>query len=361
MIWLLLIPVLLYLFLLLDIFRNLLKVNPFAFSQNPSLRVSVIIACRNEENNLPDLLNGLFSQDYNHELFEVVIIDDNSTDSTFLIATAMRQIKNLKVLHNTSRGKKNAVATGISEASGELIITTDADCRPGRKWISTIAACYSETKADMIIAPVRLESKSGFTGRFSELEFLSLQGVTAGTAMAGNPVMCNGANLAFTKSAYRRHAANLHNEIASGEDIFLLHSLKREPDSKIVWLSSTDATITTSHTESIAGFIKQRSRWISKAKAYNDRYTLIISIVTFVTIITSVFLLISSIFYKEFLLLFFSSLILKSIPDFLILNNITVKYNKRKLMNWFVPSQIIYPFYVLIVSFRSLFAGNRWQ
>lgn len=361
MIWLIIIAVLPYLFILLEIYRNLRKVKPFKQEGIPLIKISVVVACRNEEKNLPYLLSYLSSQDYSPELFEIIIIDDNSTDSTFNTALAFQQIKYLKVLHNPARGKKRAVRAGVEAASGELIITTDADCKPGQRWISTVAAFYSSTKPDMIIAPVQLENRPGFTGRFQELEFISLQGITAGTAAAGNPVMCNGANLAFTKAAYIRHSDNLHDEILSGDDIFLLHSLKKENNSKIAWLSSVEGIVTTSQTASLGSFLNQRARWISKAKAYDDRFTLLISIVTFVTIIANISFLIAGIINQEFLLLFLASFILKSIPDFLILYETTGRYNKRHLLKWFIPSQIVYPFYVIIVFCRSLFPGSKWK
>lgn len=361
MIWLLIIPVLPYFFILLGIYRNLRKIKPFSQNGISPVKASVIIACKNEEKSLPDLLSYLSSQNYDRDHFEVIIVDDNSSDNTFIIASEYKLIQNFKVLHNPGKGKKSAVRTGVALASGELIITTDADCCLDKKWLSSITAFYSETKAEMIIAPVQLENRPGFPARFRELEFLSLQGITAGTAEEGNPVMCNGANLAFTKAAYNRHSDNLHDEILSGEDIFFLHSLKKEPGSKIAWLDSIEGTVTTCHTDSFKSFVNQRTRWISKAKAYEDPFTILISIVTFVTIFATLSLLITGMIYPEFLPVFVASFLLKSIPDFLILFNTTGRYGKRHLMKWFIPSQIVYPFYVIIVTGCSLFSASRWK
>jgi poly-beta-1,6-N-acetyl-D-glucosamine synthase len=361
MIWFLLILILPYFFIFLEVYRNLLKVKQFKLQGISSVKVSLVIACKNEENKLPQLLNDLLSQDYCSDLFEVIIVDDNSTDNTFQTASSYNQIKNFKVKRNFSTGKKNAIKTGVDAASGTLIITTDADCRQDKRWISTIASFYSETNPDLIIAPVQLENKPGFSGRFRELEFLSLQGVTAGTTKAGYPVMCNGANLAFTKEAYFRHFENLHNEISSGDDIFFLHSLKKESDAQIVWLSSPEAIATTSQTETLNMFFGQRARWLSKVKAYDDKFTLLIAIVTFVTIILNALFLAGTIANREFFILFLASFVIKSIPDFLILSLTTGRYNKRYLLKWFIPSQIVYPFYVITVIFRAIFYKNGWK
>jgi len=361
MAWLFIIFVLPYFFLFLSIYRNLRKVKTFNYKGISFFKVSVIVACRNEEQNLPFLLKDLASQDYDPDLFEVIVVDDNSSDNTFRLASEYKRIRCLKVLINNDSGKKSAIRTGVAAASGELIITTDADCRMGKRWISSISAFYGKGKPDMIIAPVQLENKPGFSGRFRELEFLSLQGVTAATTQAKNPVMCNGANLAFTKNAYLRHSENLHNEILSGDDIFFLHSLKKEKQSKIDWLSSLEGIVTTSQTDSLISFVNQRARWISKAKSYEDKFTMMISIVTFVTIFIIIFLPVYGFINHKFLLIFLISLIIKSIPDFLILAETTGRYDKKYLLKWFVPSQIVYPFYIIIVAFRSLFPGNKWK
>jgi biofilm PGA synthesis N-glycosyltransferase PgaC len=361
MAWLILIAVLPYFVILLDIFRNLRKIQPFNREVNTLIKVSVIIVCRNEEKNLPNLLNDLYSQDYEPDLFEVIVIDDNSSDNTYAAASSYSLIKNYKVLKNPISGKKGAIKAGVEAATGKLLITTDADCTMGKRWISEISSFYCTGLADMIIAPVQLENKPGFAGRFMELEFLSLQGITAGTAIAGSPVMCNGANLAFTKEAYLRHSGNLHNELQSGDDIFFLHSLKKEKKSKIEWLNSADGIVTTKQSASLGSYINQRARWISKAKAYDDRFTKLVSIVTFVTILINVSLLFSGIFNHEYLLIFLASFILKSIPDIIILRNTAGRYNRMHLIKWFTPSQAVYPYYVIVVACYALFRGSRWK
>lgn len=347
--WLLLIILIPYVFLLLKIYINLKTIKPYLSVRSPDIFVSVIVACRNEEKILPVLLDAISNQDYNHDLFELIIVDDNSTDQTFTFASEFRKIRNLKVLRNNGSGKKKAIRTGIHAASGNLIITTDADCRVGPGWIRTISSFYSDNKSDMIICPVRLDSKPGLFGRFQEIEFLSLQGVTAGTATGKRPVMCNGANLAFTKESYDRHSSELHDEFVSGDDVFFLHALKEEPGNKILWLESEDSVVTTKTSETVSSFLRQRARWISKAGAYKDSDTKVLAIVTFVTILLQWFLLIAGIFYPVFLLVFLASFLIKSVPDFLIVHNTASRYGRKKLPGIFIPSQLIYPLYVISV------------
>jgi len=361
MYWLLLILIIPYLYLFLRIYGNLGKLKSFRSEKPSEVFISLIVACHNEEKNLPLLLQDMAKQDYNPEMFELVIVDDNSTDSTYNIAAACSQIRNLKVRKNPETGKKSAIRSGVEACSGELLITTDADCRPGKSWLRIMATFYSENNPDMIIGPVMLKGNKGFSLRFQELEFLSLQGVTAGTAVAGNPVMCNGANLAFKKEVFIRNSDRLHPEIVSGDDVFLLHSLKEDHESKIMWLESEDAVISTSVQETLISFLKQRARWISKAGHYTDRSTRLLAIVTFVTILLQISLIVAGIFKPVLFLAFLAVFVIKSVPDFLILNNTASRYGKSNLMVWFVPSQLLYPLYILSVSLLSFKMKSKWK
>ena len=357
MYWLPAILILPYFFLLLIIYRNLLKIIPFKCSPTPSIYVSVIIACRNEQEKIPLLLESISGQDYPEELFEVIIVDDNSTDKTFETASENSRADRYFVMKNKGRGKKEAIRTGIIASKGRLIITTDADCTMGKNWIKTIAAFFEKYRPEMIICPVQLEVHHGFFGRFQELEYMSLQGITAGSVMAGKGIMCNGANLSFTRDTYLNQMDKLHFGLATGDDVFMLHSLKKAINSGIMWLESTDSVVSTASSASLSSFLSQRKRWISKWKDYNDTFTIQTGIVTLIAAILQLTATVSLFFNISFIWPFLVILLLKSVPDFLILQNTTTRYGKSHLMRWFIPAQLIYPVYVMAVVTYSLLAA----
>lgn len=355
--WLPLILSIPYILLLLYIYRSLLGIRPFKPVAFHGAFVSVIVACRNEQENIPKLLRKLKGQDYPSGSFEVIIVDDNSVDSTAEVVRSLIDSDNFHLIKNSGKGKKKALETGITAARGELILTTDADCILGRGWIRTIAIFYEKNNPEMIICPVQLSPLKGFFGRFQELEFMSLQGITAGTAAMGMGTMCNGANLAFTKAAYFKNKENLRFDIATGDDVFLLHSMKKN-DSKILWLESHDALVTTDPSPDLKSFFRQRKRWASKSTSYKDGFSILLGIVTFVTILIQSGLMIASLFDQRFFRIFLLLFILKTIPDFLILFNTTSRYKRTELMKWFLPSQLLYPFYVLSVTIFTLIPGK---
>lgn len=357
--WLPAILTLPYIITIFVIYIKLRKTKPFFFSLDPAIPVTVVIACRNEEQNLPELLSSLSKQDYPATLFEIIIVDDNSSDSTFKTASAYTGNINVITIKNAGAGKKQAIRTGINASSGQLIITTDADCRMGSRWIKTIAAYYEKYQPDMIIGPVRIESDNSFFGKFQEIEFLSLQGITAGTALSGKSTMCNGANLAFRKSVYVQNQGELHDEIPSGDDVFLLHRIKKNRGS-ILWLESADAIVNTCVLTTLESFSLQRNRWISKGKSFSDPYTIFLAIVTFVTITTQISLLVAGIFNTLYFKVFIAVYIIKAITDYLIIRNTAERYGNMKIIDWLIPAQIIYPFYVIwVVCLTPLFFARH--
>ena len=358
--WLLLLILLPYSAIMLKLFSGLKKIRTFIPGTTPDIFVSVVVACRNEAGRLPGLLSDIAAQTYDSKNFELIISDDNSTDNTVEVASEYEGIRNLKVLKSNGTGKKLALKTAIEASRGKLIITTDADCRAGKGWISTIAAYFEEEKPHMIIGPVWPECSGGIIRKFSELEFLSLQAVTAATASLGYPVMCNGANLAFTRDVYDRHCHNIHFNLNTGDDVFLLHSLKAERENRIAWLESSEATVKTILPGRLIPFLSQRARWLSKAGYYSDRHTIILAIVTFAATLLPAGLLISVLVNISLLPVFLAALAMKAVPDYLLLSETAVRYCNKNIMEWFLPSMIIYPFYVLsVILFLPARKGSR--
>jgi len=347
MTWLLLIPFVIYLALFVAAAKYLL--NAEKRKQNSvekTVTISVVIPCKNEESALPELLADLSAQDYPEDLFEVIVVDDHSSDNTLKIAGEFKGIRNLKVLKNAGKGKKSAIKTGVFSSGAELIITTDADCRTGKSWIRTIASFYASGRPDLIIGPVKLKERNGLLFIFQQLEWLGLQGITGGFAMAGIPVMCNGANLAFTRKAFMENNEHLYYNVSSGDDIFLLHSIKSKSGSRISWLNNREADVLTKPAGSVSELLRQRARWISKAGFYRDIFTVLFSVEVFITVSLLGILLIQSVVNVECLPVFLSCFTIKSIADALIIKTTSFLYREKAFLRWLLPLQVLYPFYL---------------
>jgi biofilm PGA synthesis N-glycosyltransferase PgaC len=358
--WLLLTAVIPYFIILLKIYYDLKKIKRASYPSEGLASLSVVIPCRNESEKLGHLLKDLNDQDLARQEYELIFVDDNSTDNTSEVIRNFHlsgSAHNLRPLSSKGTGKKAAIFQGVSHAVNDMVVTTDADCRPDRRWLSEISRFSFTYKPDLLICPVKLSGTSGFLSVFQQLEFLALQGITAGTVAGNHPTMCNGSNLAFRKEAYLRNYRNLRHEIPSGDDIFLLQGLKREGAS-IMWLESAAAVVTTDPVQNLGSFLEQRKRWLSKSRYYKDSFTSILGIVTFVTILMQLFTLVAGFAESGFWLVYAAVIILKSVPDYLILFNTASRYNEKHLLKWFLPSQALYPFYVLAVLF---YPEGKWK
>lgn len=324
------------------------------------LSVSVVIACKNEENNLPKLLSCLQMQSCQH--FELILVNDHSSDATMSVMEAAQSLfLNIKVIDAELCGKKNALKEGIMAASGSLIITTDADCLPGPNWLKVICSFQQSQPCDLIICPVQLTENKSLFARLQALEFNMLIASGAGAAGVGMPILCNGANLAFTKEAWMQSKLDLVAEQMSGDDIFLLQSIKKR-GGVIRFLKSESAIVFTEPANTLTAFFKQRRRWASKSPAYTDIQLIFTACIVFFISFCMLILVFSSLFYPSLLVVFFYIFGVKFIADIIFLYFIRSFFKEEQLWFHSFLLSIIYPFYIVLVAISALvFKNKSWR
>jgi poly-beta-1,6-N-acetyl-D-glucosamine synthase len=324
--------------------------------------ISLIIALRNEEKNIPFLIESILNQSLNHTCFELILIDDHSTDNTNQLCNEFKKsIKNLSVLKlDNLTGKKNAILLGIKHANGQLIVTTDADCVHNKNWLETILQFYLKYKPKMIIGPVLMRSKKLFEG-IQSLDFYSLIVSGAGATGIERPIMCNGANLAFEKSLLSKNSNILNHDFVSGDDIFLMLNLKKTQTSKILFLKSTDALVYTTSQPTFNQFLNQRKRWASKSKGYVDKDI----IFTACAVLTMNFLLGLNVFlvliYIPTWKILAIQVILKLTVDLAFLTKTQSFFKEQKILTYFIQTQIFNIFIIPYVAISGIFSSFKWK
>jgi len=348
-----------YLFVMMKTISGLHRIKKHTNKNyNTGIKVSVVIATNRDAGQITQLLYDLAHQDYDHNLFEIVIGDDSGGLLKIDYGTPPQEII-LKVVPNKATGKKSAVRSAVRASEGEFIITIDDDCRVGPGWISCISSFYLEHHPDMILCPVELNDNKTLFGKMQQLEFLSLQGVTAGTAANNRPVMCNGAGMAFRRNNYPEKGFGTSEALVSGDDIFFMHHLKK-CGSAILWLEAKEAIVVTESAADIKSFIRQRSRWASKAGSYKDMSTLFTGISVALLSFTIFLAFLAGIFNHRIILTALLMLVIKSIPDLIIIFNRAKFHDREKLLLYFPLVQLLYPFYATLTMLLGLFRKKKW-
>jgi len=328
--------------------------------------VSILIAARNEEDKICNIINDILVQDYPVVLLELIVVDDHSTDHTsqIVLSFAERGVKLIVLNENEPLNsyKKKAITEAIKLSDSELIITTDADCRMSSAWLKTIIGFYESGDYKMISSPViYFEEKSKFE-EMQTLDFLFLSGL--GAAGIGNkmPSTCSGANLAYQREVfYELKGFQGIDELASGDDELFLHKVASVYPDGIGFCKSRDATVYTHAKSSLKEFIQQRKRWASKSTKYKNKAIVVIGVSVW---IFNFMIFLSSIlgfFNPYFWCLCLICISIKALAEMSLLIPLCSFANRSKLL-WYVPIlTVLHMFYLMYIGIAGNSGKYNWK
>jgi len=327
---------------------------------------SIIVPFRNEEDNLEMLIESLNRIEYPLNKFEVIFVNDNSEDLSLKIANKVLGFTsfNYTVIsqQESVNGKKAALTLGIKNAIYPWIVTTDADCTVQPLWLKLYDQKLEEREVVMLAGAVSFYSSGkGFIDTFQKLDLAGLMGTTIGSFGIEKPIMCNGANLLFSKKAFNYvsgYEGNMH--ISSGDDMFLMEKLNNKYPGKLRYLKANSATVYTSSIVEFKAFINQRVRWSSKSTQYGSVYIKIIASFVGLANISMIVLL--------FLALFGINInqILPIIGLKLLMNFWLIRISSNFLKDsekliYYPIIAIFYPFYVIAITTLAQFYTFEWK
>lgn len=326
-------------------------------------KISVIIPARNEEENIGKLLLALQKQTYPAELFEVIVVDDHSTDTT---ATIVQQFSNFRLLqlneNDINSYKKKAIETGIAAATGKLIVTTDADCLPTKDWLEIIAAFKEKTKAVFIAAPVVINCNSSVLQIFQTMDFMVLQGITGSVVHKKKLSMCNGANLAYERKAfYEVNGFAGIDSIASGDDMLLMHKITKQYPDQVHYLKSTNAIVSTKPMKAWKEFFHQRIRWSGKAAKYDDKRIFPVLLLVYLFNLCFLALFITGFWNYHYWLYLLAGWVLKTLVEFPLFWSVADFFNKRWSIKLFFFFQPLHIAYTIFAGLLSQFGKYEWK
>lgn len=328
-------------------------------TNTPSTQFTIVVPFRNEKQNLPKLLHSIEQLNYPYDLFNVILVDDDSTDS-FEIPNIKFQISVLKNIRKTNSPKKDAINTAIKNVETEWIVTTDADCIVPINWLNTFDAFIKEHNPKMMASGVYYQTENSVLDNFQQLDLMSLQATTIGSFGNHMPFMCNGANFAYRKDFFEELDGFKGNDnIASGDDVFLLQKALNYESENVHFVKSNETLVLTQTEKSWATLFHQRVRWASKTGSYSGVYSKQLGLCVFLMNFTWLATLLFWLFSLTTTSIFLSVIILKFLVDNILIYQGN-KFFKIKT-NHLLLSNLIYPFFSTTVAFYSFFGTYTWK
>ena len=318
--------------------------------------VSVIVAFRNEEKNLPALINSLIAQTYRK--CEFILINDHSDDGSLAIVNSYDDSR-IKLIDAPDEvvGKKAALRLGYENSTGEILYFTDADCILKSNCIETLVSRMCFENCAMMCGPVRYSDEKGFFSGIVQLEFLSLTGSGAAGFFMGRPFMCNGANFAVERKVYAE--ADLNTKYSSGDDVFLLHYADKKY--KVGFAQSVDCIVETKAPRNLAEFFSQRVRWASKAGGYKNPFAIFVSAMVFLMAVALLVSFVMGCIQPLYFIVFACLLFMKNAVDMYFIVYVLHFYRCGRLWWASIPLTIVHPLYIVSVVLASLVYRPKWK
>ena len=352
--------------------RGYWRMRPFAAgSKVPKSKFSVIIPARNEASNIEDCITGILAQKYPAHLFDIIVVDDFSEDETAQVVSKIAlqhnnvrllQLKDFTNNENLIAYKKRAIEIAINEASGDWIVTTDADCSVTTNWLANYDAYIQEHDCVMVAAPVAYTNTGSLLSIFQVLDFISLQGITAAAVASGSHTLCNGANLCYSKKAFESVGKfSGIDHLPSGDDMLLMHKMKKSYPGKIGYLFAQEAVVTTAPSDTLGLFIQQRIRWASKATGYQDK--IIFWILLLVYLVNASLLLYLPIHFLQTGNIYTWLILIgcKTLIEIPFMFASATFFKQQKLLWWFALMQPFHIVYTVVAGWFGTFGSYKWK
>ena len=337
------------------------KVNTIDFiGLKPKTKFTIIVPFRNEAENLPALINSFSKLNYPTDLFEIILVDDESEEK-YNVGNTTYQVHIINNKRISNSPKKDAITTAMDFVKTDWVITTDADCVVPKNWLLTLDNYIQVNNVAMIAGAVTYSCNHSFLQHFQQLDLASLQGATIGSFGVNKGFMCNGANLAYTKTLFSTlNGFNGNEQIASGDDVFLLQKAIAQFPEKVHYLKSKETIVTTKPLNDWKSLFYQRVRWASKTSSYQSNFGKFLGLVVFtgnlVLVMCFGLYFAGFVSYKSLLFLFVTKLIIDSILLYQ-----TNDFLTKRRIRYLLLSSFFYPFFSVSVALYSLLGKYEWK
>lgn len=331
-------------------------------------KISIIIAARNEAENIEQCLFSLVKLNYPQSHFEVIVMNDHSEDDTEKVVRKFisnHQLKNFKLItpdtNEFCKGKKGALSCGIQQSNYHLIITTDADCEVPPNWLKYLSNEFKNESCNLVAMPVSMIA-SNFFHQIQWCEMISLQVIGAAQIELQKPILCNGANLAFRKKIFFEVGGYEEQySIASGDDTVLMKKVNQKFSNSIRFLKNNQATVITKPESTLKDYFSQRKRWAGKISVQMKGITFLFGLFFWcyhLMLLTSFIAMFFNHQMMEAFLVLFSG---KFLSEIFLLKPASDFFQRKIVWLWLPIMQMIYSAFQVVIGVLSLSKTIEWK
>lgn len=336
---------------------------------------SIIIPARNEAAHIAQCLNSIIESNTANIKYEIILINDFSTDETALIAQeilskaqlghVLNLADHLTAEDRVNSFKKFALNLAIGQSKADYIITTDADCIAGVDWLKNITDFIACQQPAFLAAPVSLipQGQCDTLYRLQSIDFLTMQAITAASRYLGLGPLCNGANLAFSRMAFDAvDGYNGIDEIASGDDMLLMDKIVRRYPDGVFYLKAPSAIIKTYAQDTWPAFLHQRIRWSSKSGHYENR-KLQASLLLVYLLNTSMLvnIVLGIVFWHSWGIWTLGMLLIKILAELIVVYPAAAFFDKKNEIIFFPLLQLLHIPYIVIAGLLGMVGSYEWK
>lgn len=321
-------------------------------------KVSVIVAGRNESENIERCINSLAKTDYPPELLEIILVNDNSTDDTYEIM--IRATKNNPVfkvinsevsLSEKLKGKANALNTAIKQCTGDVIVSTDADCEVNPNWVRTTVKYYTKNVA-MVCGFTKIKTDNGIFSKLQSLDWMYLLTLASASSGLNMILSCLGNNLSFSKKAYNGIGGYSAMDFSVTEDLALMRKLNSDNRFRVIYPVNKNCLIETLPCKNVSELMSQKRRWFRGGTGINSLgYLMGFELFSVNILLLTGFLYLD---VKIYLIL----ILLKTISELLLINKVIFIFKLQYLYKYYIVFMFYFAAYGLFLPL-SFITGKK--
>lgn len=333
--------------------------------------ISIVVAARNEAENIADCIEALLAQDYPSDKYEIIVVDDRSEDRTAEIVKKYAEShENLRLLQvppddpqEPLVGKKNAINMAIESSENELIFTTDADCIAPKTWLKGMNKHFEPDIG--LVAGYLYTEKAGedvpLWRKFRALERISIATVAAGTMSLNVGITGSAGNLAYRRKAFiDADGYRGIGHLRSGDDDLFIQKVHRNTEWQFRYSAMPETHVKTQPPESMTQAYQQEKRRASKGFKYHKWLIFLLIIVFLLNLSFAVFIPLSLFNFDKFGVVVWYFVIKAFFEMFVIYKGCLI-FQRKDLFPLFFLAELLYIPYFLIFAILGTFRKYRWK